>query len=289
MLASRSAVTQSILASVRFAADRRAVLLAALAACLPGVAPGQSSPPPAATMDLVNRAAELVYARELDRARAKRTLDTDRTKLRTARSAAQLLIDAAPKIMPAASGWSWQVDVETRDEPVVYCLPGGKVMLSTGLVDRMRLTPDELGVLIGHAIAHALAGHDAKEALARLETKSESPDPNRRILQLVDILATLVLATPHDKATEKATDSLALEYVARAGINPEATADAWRKVARAGGATPPGFLALHPVWSGRIEEIEAQTPAVVPLYEQAKAERASRPRAPPVRTRPGAY
>jgi predicted Zn-dependent protease len=153
----------------------------------------------------------------------------------------------------------------------------------------MRLTPDELGVLIGHAIAHALAGHDAKEAIARLEKMRDSPDPNRRILQLADILSTLVFATPQDKATERATDSLALEYVARAGINPAASADAWRKVARAGGATPPAFLALHPVWSGRIEEIEAQTPAILPLYEQAKAEQASRPRAPPVRTRPGAY
>ena len=162
-------------------------------------------------------------------------------------------------------------------------------MLSTGLVDRMRLTPGEVAVLLGHVIAHALAGHDATEAIARVGAMPESPDPNRRILQLMDALSKLVFATPHDIATEKAADSLALEYLARAGIDPEPTAEAWRKVARAGGTTPPAFLALHPMWSGRIEAIEAQVPAVLPLYEQAKAEQASRPRAPPVRTRPGAY
>jgi Zn-dependent protease with chaperone function len=276
-------------APISFAVRRRSVLAAALVACVPFAARGQQPPPPAATMDMVNLASELLYSRELERARAKRALDMDRSKLRTARRAAQLLIEAAPSITPAAAGWSWQVDVETRDEPIAYCLPGGKVMLSTGLVDRMRLTPGEVAVLVSHAIAHALAGHDAKEAIARVGAMPESPDPNRRILQLMDALSKLVFATPHDIATEKAADSLALEYLARAGIDPEPTVEAWRKVARAGGTTPPAFLALHPMWSGRIEEIEAQVPAVLPLYEQAKAEQASRPRAPPVRTRPGAY
>ena len=56
---------------------------------------------------------------------------------------------------------------------------------------------------------------------------------------------------------------------------------------RAGGATPPGFLALHPTWAGRVEEIEAQIPAILPLYEQARTEQAARPRPPPVRMRPG--
>lgn len=278
-----------MLAPIAFAVRRRSVLAAALAACVPLAARGQQPAPPAATMEMVNLASEVLYARELERARAKRALDMDRSKLRTARHAAQLLIEAAPTITPAAAGWSWQVDVETRDEPIAYCLPGGKVMLSTGLVDRMRLTPGEVAVLVGHVIAHALAGHDAKEAIARVGAMRESPDPNRRILQLVDALSRLVFATPRDMATEKATDSLALEYLARAGIDPEPTAEAWRKVARGGGTTPPAFLALHPMWSGRIEEIEAQIPAVLPLYEQAKAEQAARPRAPPVRTRPGAY
>ncbi len=234
---------------------------------------------------MVNLAAEILYSRELERARAKRTLDRDRSKLRAARRAARQLIDAAPQIAPDAALWSWAVDVETREEPIAYCLPGGKVMVSTGLVDRLRLTPEELAVVIAHAIAHALAGHDATEAIARAGTMRDSPDPNRRILQLVDILSKLVFATPHDMATERAIDTLSLEYLARAGLDPEPAAEAWRKIARAGGATPPSFLALHPVWPGRVEEIQAQIPAILPLYEQAKAEQASRPRPPAVRMR----
>jgi hypothetical protein len=243
----------------------------------------------AVSPEMMNRAADLFFARELERTRAKRTLDMDRSKLAMARRASQLLIEGAPLILPEATKWSWAIDVETREEPIAYCLPNGKVMLSTALIDRVRLTPDEMAVVIAHAIAHALAGTDATEAAARLADMRESPDPNRRILQLADILGKLILDTPHDQVTERAIDSLTLECMARAGVNPEPAVEAWRKIARAGGATPPGFLALHPVWSGRIEEIQAQIPAILPLYEQARAEQAARPRAAPVRTRPGRY
>jgi predicted Zn-dependent protease len=273
-------------ARIPFVARRRTVLSAVIAAsCGPLAARGQQTPAPAATPEMVNLAAEVLYSRELERARAKRALDTDRSKLRAVRRAALQLIDAAPQIAPDAARWSWVVDVETREEPIAYCLPGGKIMVSTALVDRLHLTPGELAVVIAHAIAHALTGQDAAEAIARVGTMPDSPDPNRRILQLVDILSKLVFATPHDMATERSVDTLSLEYVARAGLDPEPAVEAWRKVARAGGTAPPSFLALHPVWRGRIEEIQAQIPAILPLYEQAKAEQASRPRPPAVRMR----
>jgi hypothetical protein len=276
--------------SPRFLSRRRTVLAAVLAAaCLPRAARAADAAANAAevTPQMMSLAADLFFGREQERARAKRTLDMDRSKLAIARRSSLLLIEGAPLILPASAGWSWSVDVETREEPVAYCLPNGRIMLSTGLVDRTRLTPDEMPVVIAHAIAHALAGTDATEAAAQLAGMRESPDPNRRILQLSEILGKVVLATPHDQATERAVDTLTLEFMAKSGVNPEPTVEAWRKLTRAGGATPPGFLALHPVWSGRIEEIEAQIPAILPLYEQAKAEQAARPRAAPVRTRPG--
>jgi hypothetical protein len=276
----------------RFQPRRRFILAVALAsACMARMSRGADAPTKAdaVTPELMNLAAELFFGRELARARAKRTLDVDRSKVAMVRRSSLLLIEGAPLILPEAAKWSWVVAVETREEPIAYCLPGGKIMLSTALVDRARLTPDELAVVIAHAIAHALTGTGATEAAARLADMRESPDPNRRLLQLMDILGKLVLDTPHDQATERAIDSLTLEFMARAGANPEPSVEAWRKIARAGGATPPGFLALHPVWSGRIDEIQAQIPAILPLYEQARAEQAARPRVPPVRTQPGGY
>src|SRR5262245_56095719 len=232
--------------SPRFAPRRRSVLAVALAAaCLPRAARAADAAANAAevTPQMMKLAAELFFAREQERARAKRTLDMDRSKLAMARRSSRLLIEGAPLILPASAGWTWAVDVETREEPMAYCLPGGKIMLSTALVDRTRLGADEVAVVIAHAIAHALAGTDAAGAVARLADMRESPDPNRRILQLSEILGKLVLATPHDQATERTIDTLTLEFMAKSGVNPEPAVEAWRKLTRAGGAMPPGFLA----------------------------------------------
>lgn len=236
---------------------------------------------------VMNRAGEIVYSRELDRARAGRTLDTNAAQLASARRISAPLITYAASFAPEAATWTWAVHVETRDDAVAYCLPGGKIMLSTGLVDRVRLTPPELAVVLAHVIAHALSGDDAAAAAASLGALRASPDPNRRLLQLAELLGKIVLGEPHDKASERTTDAITLEFMARSAVNPEPAVEAWRKIARAGGTAPPAFLALHPTWPGRVEEIEAQIPAILPLYEQARAELAARPKLPPVRTRPG--
>lgn len=268
-----------------FAVVAAALATAALLAASPSGA--QDVKAPVVDPALMNEAGEIAYSREVDRARARRALDTNTQQLASARRMSTLLIAYAATMAPVAASWTWAIHVETREEPVAYCLPGGKIMLSTGLVDRAKLTPPELAVVLAHVIGHALAGDDAARAMARLATIRESPDPNRRILQLAEILGKIVVGEPHDKETEREMDSLTLELMARAGVDPEPAAEAWRKIARQGGASPPGFLALHPTWPGRIDAIEAQIPTILPLYEQARAEQAARPRLPPVRTRPG--
>jgi Zn-dependent protease with chaperone function len=264
-----------------------ATALAAAALMLAASSEAQNAKPATVDAAMMNRAGEIAFARELDRARAKRALDTNAGQLTSARRMSTLLIAYASTMAPEASSWIWEVHLETREEPVAYCFPGGKIMLSTGLVDRAKLTPPELAVVLAHVIAHALAGDDAATAAAQLATMRESPDPNRRIVQLADLLGKIMLSEPHEKETERETDAITLEFMARAGVDPEPAAEAWRKIARQGGAKVPGFLALHPTWPGRIEAIEAQIPPILPLYEQARAEQAARPRLPPVRARPG--
>src|SRR4029453_11788892 len=122
--------------SPRFVPRRRSILaLAVAAACLPRAGHAADAPANAAavTPQMMSLAADLFFSREQERARAKRTLDMDRSKLAMARRSSLLLIDGAPQILPASAGWSWSVDVETREEPLAYCLPNGRIMLSTGL------------------------------------------------------------------------------------------------------------------------------------------------------------
>ena len=243
----------------------------------PRFARGQTGALDATTVsvEIVTRAAELAYTRDLARARASNALDADRGQLASLRRILQPLLVGAGTLRSETKRWRWAISVETRDEPVAYCLPGGKLLVSTGLIDRPKLTPAEQGAVLAHAIAHALAAHDADESLARLAREGDAggADPNRAVAKLAEILAKLVGSEPHTIADERAADTLGLELMARSGLDPRVSVDAWRKIARAGGATPPGFLALHPTSSERFVEIEAQMPAMVTLYETTLRER----------------
>jgi Zn-dependent protease with chaperone function len=225
--------------------------------------------------DIVLRAAEIAYSRDLARARAKGTLDVEQAQLRSLRVVLQPLLYTAGAVNGEAKAWRWAMSIETRADPVAYCLPGGKILVSTGLFDRTRLTLPEAGVVLAHAIAHALAGHDADEAVARYlrEGGVMGADPNGAVARLAQIIAEITVSEPHEVAGERAADTLALELMARSGVDPRPSVDAWRKLTRAGGTVPPAFLALHPPWPERIGEIEAQLPRMVMLYETTLGER----------------
>jgi Zn-dependent protease with chaperone function len=270
----------------------RALLVGAIAAvaalALPA-APGhaQTGAADAIPAAIILNAAERVYSRDVQQAQAKGTLNASSRHVSMVRGVSLPIVAGVGTLHPETENWGWAVSVETREEPVAYCLPGGKILVSTGLVDRPGLTPAELGAVLAHAVAHALSGDDANAAVAHLarEGRAVNADRNRTMLSLAESLTKVINEVPHTVQEERAADTRALELMARLGLDPRPAVDAWRKIARAGGATPPGFLALHPIWSERIGEIEAQMPAMVALYEKTLRERPPpEPAASPQRT-----
>ncbi len=245
--------------------------------------------PPKIDPAALARAADLAYTRDLKRANAAKALNADPALLSRARHAAEPLISYAPDVLPGAATWAWAVNVETRPEAVAYSLPDGKILVSSALFDRVKLTDDEFAAIVAHVIAHALIGHDANDAVATYERARRSaapdPDPNRAAVQLADVLARQILSDHYDAADEKAADALAVELLARSGINPGVAAGAWRKLAEAGGGGAQGLATLHPVRPERIAAIEAQAAKVAPLYQQALAARPAPGIAPPMRRR----
>ena len=218
------------------------------------------------------RAADLVYSRDVQRARAANSVDEYSETARRVQKIARKLILQANRVNPNMP-LTLAITVENEALPVAYCLPGGKIIASNALVDRMRLTDDELAAVLAHAIGHAIAGHDADEAALRLARKPGgiSADPNRTVLNLADILAELVHNQPHTADAERVADSISLDLLLRAGIDPRAVPDAWLKVARAGGAVPPAFLVLNPTWPSRVDELNASIPAATAAYQAAIA------------------
>jgi Zn-dependent protease with chaperone function len=267
---------------------RARAALTAAAMMLAVAAAGESPVLPAPKIDpaVLARAADLAYSRDLARARAGKALNADAGMVTRMHRAAEPLISYAWEIQPAAAGWAWILSVETRPEAIAYCLPAGKILVSSALIERVKLNPDEFAAIVAHVIAHALIGQDALDAVAAYERTRKSatadPDVNRAALQLADALAKVVQSDHYDAAAEKAADAVALDLMARSGIDPGTAAGAWRKVAEARGTAPQELAVLHPVTPERIAAIEAQMPAVTPVYRNALATHLASPPAPPM-------
>lgn len=99
------------------------------------------------------------YTQTLQEAEKKKTLNANKAQLDRVRKISNRLIAQVGVFRPDATQWKWEVNVEKNDELNAYCMPGGKIMVYTGLIDKLKTTDDELAAVIGHEIAHALREH----------------------------------------------------------------------------------------------------------------------------------
>jgi hypothetical protein len=237
----------------------------ALAATAEGVDPQQRA--------AIQHAADAVYGRELARLRSARKLNDDPRGVAQLRGAAEPIIAVAAKLRPEARDWQWAANVATDDVPLLYCLPGGKLMISTGFIAAFRPTPDELSALVAHVVAHALEGHDGDEAAARyLRAGPPDADPNRAALRMGEILQKLALSEPQLPEAETAADALSVELLTRGLVDPRAAGTAWRKVALQRPGRAPAFGALHGANLERVVALEAQANAAYDAYQKALRE-----------------
>jgi Zn-dependent protease with chaperone function len=156
-----------------------------------------------------------------------------------------------------------------------WCMPGGKIAFYTGILEQLQLTDDEVAMIMGHEMAHALREH-ARERLAKSKVTSIGLSVASTLLglgQLGDVAANLgtqLLTLKYSRDDETEADLVGLEIAARGGFWPEASVNLWKKMLSANGNGSPSFLSTHPSGSNRIQELQANLPKVQHLYEQAK-------------------
>ena len=162
-------------------------------------------------------------------------------------------------------------------------MPGGKIMVYTGLIEKLNATDDELAAVMGHEIGHALREHGRErmsEAYAEqigllglgiLLGSSDSTKKNAGpLMQAASTAVAVGLALPHSREHEREADRIGLELAARAGYDPNSAITLWQKMAKEGGQKPPEFLSTHPADASRIADMQRLLPVVTPLYEAAK-------------------
>ncbi|HEY7377468.1 MAG TPA: M48 family metallopeptidase [Steroidobacteraceae bacterium] len=223
----------------------------------------------------VEQGAMQAYAQEVQKAREAGKLNTNPQVVQRVRSIAERLIPQTATFRPDAPGWKWEVNVLTTKELNAYCMPGGKIMVYTGLIDQLELSDAELSAVIGHEIGHALREHSRERvshAYAQqiaLTGVAAAAGLGQGTLDLANEVANVTFQLPHSREQEAEADRIGLELMARAGYDPHAAISVWQKMQQANQGSPPEFLSTHPSSQSRISDLEAALPRVLPLYQAA--------------------
>jgi predicted Zn-dependent protease len=176
-------------------------------------------------------------------------------------------------------GYNWEFNLIESNEVNAWCMPGGKVVVYTGILP---LTQDEngLAVVMGHEIAHAIAEHGNERmsqilltqlgGLALSEALSSQPQKTQDLwLGVYGLGAQVGILLPYSRTHESEADKLGLIFMAMAGYDPNVAVSFWeRMAANKQGQAPPEFLSTHPSDRTRIEDIKKNLPEALKYYNK---------------------
>jgi predicted Zn-dependent protease len=175
-----------------------------------------------------------------------------------------------------AKDWKWEVIVVKTPAINALCMPGGKIAVFTGLLDTLKLSDDELAMVLGHEMAHALREHArtraAKVTLTNVGTLAIGLVIGGNMGELARQGGGL-LALKFNRDDERDADLIGMELAARAGYDPQSGITLWQKMGQVAKGAPPPWLSTHPSGEDRLRRIRTALPQVSGLYEKAKAKR----------------
>jgi predicted Zn-dependent protease len=217
------------------------------------------------------------YAKLRNEATKKGVLNTDAELTQRVRTIATRIAPQSAVFRRDAPGWKWEVNVISSDELNAFCMPGGKIVFYSGLIRRLNLSDDEIAVVMGHEVAHALREH-SREQVSQAMAAQTAIGIGAALLgvgglgDLANAGYEALVATRFSRADETEADRIGLELTARAGYDPRAGVTRWQKMMKASqGGQGLEFLSTHPTEANRVKEIESLLPVVMPLYEAAHA------------------
>jgi predicted Zn-dependent protease len=197
-------------------------------------------------------------------------------QLRRLRHIAARIIPNATRFNPRAQEWRWEINLIGSRQINAFCMPGGKIAFYTGILDTLRLSDDEVAIVMGHEVAHALREHArermAKSELTRLGTTVLGELVGGGRYSGAFAMGGNLLTLKFSRQDESEADLVGLDLAARSGFDPRAGVTLWQKMAAANKGAPPQWMSTHPSGPNRIKDIERHLPEVMPLYQLARAQ-----------------
>lgn len=221
------------------------------------------------------------YTEILDNAKKDGALNVDTILVERIRGVSYNLINQTYIFRDDTQDWNWEINVIESESINAFCMPGGKIVVYSGLVNKLDATDDELAAVIGHEIAHALREHGRERMSSSLvqqvgilgfaiflSNQDGSFLSKQAVLQGVALGTTLFFALPNSREQEREADDMGLELTALAGYNPMAAVSLWRKMDAQSDSEPPEFLSTHPSNENRIEDLKIEAKKYKKLYKE---------------------
>ncbi|MEO5642490.1 MAG: M48 family metallopeptidase [Bacteroidia bacterium] len=173
-------------------------------------------------------------------------------------------------------GFAWQFNLVNDKTVNAWCMPGGKVVVYTGLLP---VTKDEngLAVVMGHEIAHAIARHGNERMSQQLAIQlggaglaialSQKPEQTQQIFMQSYGISTTLGALAYSRKHESEADKLGLCFMAMAGYNPNTAVAFWQRMSSEGSGQGFVLLSTHPSDAKRIADIKAYLPTAMKYYK----------------------
>jgi predicted Zn-dependent protease len=175
-------------------------------------------------------------------------------------------------------GYQWEFNLVESSEVNAWCMPGGKVVVYTGILP---VTGDETGlaVVLGHEIAHAVAEHGNERMSQRLLAQlggaaldvalQNKPEQTRQLwMGAFGVGVQYGALLPFSRTQESEADHLGLIFMAMAGYDPNTAVSFWQRMSAGGGQKPPEFMSTHPSDETRIAQIKQELPEALGYFKK---------------------
>ncbi len=179
----------------------------------------------------------------------------------------------------AGADFQWAVSLIRDDQVNAFCLPGGKIVVYTGILP-VAQNEAALATVLGHEMAHATSRHGSQRVFEQnlaqtammgvAGTLSDmSYDQQRAVMGALGAGAQYGVLMPFGRKQESEADEIGLTYMARAGYDPQESIRFWQRMESATGSQPPEFLSTHPSHGSRIQQLQALMPKAMEEYNRA--------------------
>jgi Zn-dependent protease with chaperone function len=207
-------------------------------------------------------------------AQQRRLLPADNAQVRKARAILQKLVPYALKWNDRAKDWKWELNIVRSPEINAICLPGGKIVLYTGMLQTLKLNDDETALLIAHLAAHALREH-ARTRIGQLQV-AQLGDHAPQLFGVKGMEAVTpnvgpaLIAMRYGADDETEADVIGADIASRAGYDPRAGLALWEKLERLARRRHLEFTLAHPISIKRLQDLKKRQRDMLPLYAKAE-------------------